>query len=167
LSQEIRRSSKSLIHRILHHQSKEPAREIAVIKKLVDKVLLALRRNPDLYLVRSVAEGMEEYVELIFLECYRQNSNKILKYLPEDLDHEALIGGIADTSGELVRLARAKVDLAEAEKVHQYILELYEHFLDLEVSRNNKLRSKMEEVRRNMLRLEDTIFELKLKLPVK
>ena len=163
LSQDIRRASKSLIHQILHNKVKNPNAEIKAIKKQVDRLLGLIKRNPDLNKIRGAAEGLEEYAELIFLEYYRQGTPAVLKNLSPDFDHEALIGGIADTSGELVRLVRAKLDIVEAEKVKKYLSELYEQFLDLEVSRNNKLRNKMGDVHRNLLRLEDIIFQLKIK----
>lgn len=163
LSQEIRRTAKSLIHRRLHHPQSDLSTELVSLKRVVNTLAAHLKRHPELQRLGAVLDGFEEYAELIFLEHYYQQDDKLLKLLPADLDHEALIGGIADTSGELVRLARNQLDLGQAERIHQYISELYENFLDLEVSRNNSLRSKMEAMRHNLQKLEEIIFQLRIK----
>src|SRR3989338_6802546 len=163
LSQEITRESKRLIHNLLHNKVKNSAPILKKIKQSVDVLLNLIEQNPYLYKVGAASDGLEEYVELVFLDMYIKNDKSALQFLPSPLDREALIGGIADATGELVRLARNRLNIKEVEKAHDYILELYEHFLDMEVSRNNKLRSKVEDIHRNLLRAEDIIFNLKLK----
>lgn len=161
-SQAIRQDSKKLIHKILHREFADNAATLRKIKGDVDALLHLVEKNPSLYQVGSLNEGLEEFAEVVFLEAYLKRGFEIALYLPEGIPHEALIGGIADASGELVRFVRNKMDVEEAERVHRYITELYEHFLDLEVSRNNKLRQKIGEVRNNLLRLEEIIFSLRL-----
>lgn len=148
---------------MLHHKGRRDIHIMETIQKEVDALLRMVKRNPYLYQVGALDEGLEEYVEAVFLEAYIKNDFNIASFLKAPLPHEALIGGIADASGELVRWARNAMDVAEAQRVRGYIVELYEHFLDLEVSRNNKLRQKMSEVRTNLLRLEEIIFNLRLK----
>ena len=162
-SHQIKISAKKLIHKILHRRVKNSLEELKKIKKTVDKLMRMIKHNPWLYQVGALNEGLEEYAELVFLEVYLKNNQDILKFLPADLNHDALIGGISDASGELVRLVRIKMDIKEAQKVHQYISNLYEHFLELEISRNNKLRYKIAEVHRNLLRLEEIMFSLQIK----
>ncbi|MEK9165902.1 MAG: hypothetical protein AAB525_03555 [Patescibacteria group bacterium] len=162
-SHQLKISAKKLIHKILHQRIKQDLEELKKIKEMMNQLLGLIKRNPWLYQVGAINEGLEEYAELVFLEVYLKDDQEILKHLPAGIGHDALIGGMADASGELVRLVRAKMNIEEAKKAHQYISNLYEHFLDLEVSRNNKLRSKIGEVRRNLLQLEEIIFSLNLK----
>ena len=162
-SQTIRQESKKLIHKILHNDRANNTRTLQKIKTNVDALLRLIERNPYLYQVGFLNEGLEEYAEVVFLEAYLKDNFEIALYLPKSIPHEAFIGGIADASGELVRFVRNKMQVEEAERVHRYITILYEHFLDLEVSRNNKLRQKIGEVRNNLLRLEEIMFSLKLK----
>ena len=162
-SRQIKISSKKLIHKILHRQVKNSLGELKKIKLTLDKLMRLIKRNPWLYQVGALNEGLEEYAELIFLEVYLRGDQNILKFLPADLNHDALIGGISDVSGELVRLVRIKMDIQEAQKVHQYISNLYEHFLELEISRNNKLRYKIQDLHRNLLHLEEIMFSLRIK----
>jgi predicted translin family RNA/ssDNA-binding protein len=162
-SQTIRQESKKLIHKILHNDRANNTRTLQKIKTNVDALLRLIERNPYLYQVGFLNEGLEEYAEVVFLEAYLKDNFEIALYLPKAIPHEAFIGGIADASGELVRFVRNQMQVKEAENVHRYITTLYEHFLDLEVSRNNKLRQKIGEVRSNLLRLEEIIFSLKLK----
>lgn len=162
-SQTIRQDSKKLIHKILHNENSDNTDTLKKIKGEVDSLLHLIERNPYLYQVGALNEGLEEFAEVVFLEAYLKRNFEVGSYLPKTIPHEAFIGGIADASGELARFARNKMEVAEAERVRAYISELYEHFLDLEVSRNNKLRQKIGEVRNNLLRLEEIIFNLKLK----
>ena len=133
LSRQIKIGSKKLIHKSLNHRIKNNLEQLKKIKKMVNQLMRMLDRNPWLYQIGALNEGLEEYSELVFLTVYLLDDQKVLKYLPSNFSHDALIGGIADASGELIRLVRMQMDIKEAEKVHQYISNLYEQFLDLEI----------------------------------
>jgi len=163
LSTEIRIEAKKMIHKVLHSGCSSAHQDICSLKKKVNLLLRLVRKNPYLYNVGAMYDGLEEYAELIFVEMYMCDDKSALRYLPKEMHHEPLIGGIADASGELVRLARSQMNVEEAVRAHKFMADLYHKFLDLEVARNNKLRSKMEDIQRNMIRIEEIIFNLKLK----
>lgn len=162
LSEEIQRESKKLIHAFVHRTIKDPEDKLISIKTKVDSLLSMISKNPFLYQVAALDSGLEEYAEAVFLIGYTTSFKKVQKFIPKKLGHSELLGGIADASGELVRMVRSRLELDEAEKTRAIIAEMYERFLDLELSRNNKLRSKISDVQRNLHNLEQIIFNLKL-----
>ena len=162
-SQEIRRASKLLIHAIVHKKKIIPDEEIKSIQKKIMALHKTVSNNPHLYHVGGLGEGIAEFVELVCLEAYKKGEKSLLSYIPHGLYHEAILSGIADATGELVRLARHSMDADEVKKAHEWTSVVYAHFIELPFSRNNVVRSKMEEVQRNMIRLEEILFALQLK----
>lgn len=162
LSEEIQCESKKLIHAFVHRAIQHPHNALRPIKTKVDSLLRMISRNPFLYQVAALGAGLEEYAEAVFLIGYSASRARMQSFIPKLLGHEELLGGMADATGELVRMVRSSLDLNEAEKIRAIIAEIYEHFLDLELSRSNKLRSKISDVQRNLHHIEQIIFNLKL-----
>ena len=162
ISEEIQRESKKLIHAFVHRTITDPKNALASIKTKVDYLLALISKNPFLYQVAALDAGLEEYAEAVFLIGYTASFKEIKKFIPKGLGHNELLGGMADSSGELVRMVRSRLKIDEAEKTRAIVAQIYERFLDLELSRSNKLRSKISDVQRNLHHLEQIIFNLKL-----
>jgi predicted translin family RNA/ssDNA-binding protein len=108
-------------------------------------------------------EGVEEFVEAFTLFNYLQKPvKKIPKYI--QVTPEQMIGGICDFTGELVRKAvnaAGKGDIKILEKYHREIEGIAEELT--KIGFKGKLRQKYDEVERNYRRMEQILYDVRLK----
>ncbi len=163
LSNEIRVSSKKAIALLRRENIKESEKTIEDIDnrfKLINKIL---KQHKDLLNQNFYKEAAEEYIEAItfynFLTKSQKKTPKFIKAEPEEI-----ISGICDFTGELVRKAitiasskNLKALTSYQETVENIIQEL------TKVGFQGKLRQKYDEVERNLRKLEDIIYDIKLK----
>lgn len=157
------RGSKKNIHLLVHGRLSNISERLRELKNDVSALLKMVKQNPLLHHVSAIDDAMEEYVEFVMLVSFLEGNKNMAVAFVKAVESEALIGGMADATGELVRIARAKMDEKEGEKIRERIISVYHHLLDLPISRNGKLRSKTEDVKRNLLRMEEILFDIKLR----
>jgi len=159
-SDQLRIESKSAIGFLLKDDPKKAEQSLKKAADLLKVLKDLLAANPYLYSIGGLDVGMEEYVEARLLADYLEG--KALSSI-EDLgvNHEVFYGGLCDMSGELIRLARKfpeKIDklLADLETLQQGCLELV-------VTRNGRIRKKLEDLERNVRKLEEMKFQYQLR----
>jgi mannose-6-phosphate isomerase len=72
------------------------------------------------------------------------------------ITHAAYLGGLCDMTGELVRLARSRPERAEA--IARDVADLYGRAVGMVVMRNSKVRAKLQDLERNLVRLEEIVY---------
>ena len=108
--------------------------------------------------------ALQEYAEAL---CYYHfvKSKKIPTASSLKIDNENYLMGLCDLTGELGRKAVNGVirkNFKQAVEIRELVDEIYGEFLKLNL-RNSELRKKSDQIKWNLKKLEDIVFELKLK----
>lgn len=108
--------------------------------------------------------ALQEYAEAL---CYYHfvKNNKIPTASSLKISNESYLLGLCDLTGELVRKAVndvIKKNFSSASKIKDLVDELYGEFLKFNL-RNSELRKKSDQIKWNLKKLEDVVFELKIK----
>jgi predicted translin family RNA/ssDNA-binding protein len=122
-----------------------------------------LDRQPRLACDAVYRSAVEEYVEAKALYAYLSGSEF---ELPEVLtaDEETILGGIADFTGELVRRATVIADVETEETLDAYRQEVEEiSGVLIKVGFGGPLRQKLDHVERDLRRLENMLYDIRLK----
>jgi predicted translin family RNA/ssDNA-binding protein len=107
--------------------------------------------------------SIQEYVEAKAYYEYSVDA-RILPY-SEDLDYESYLLGLCDLSGELVRMALNMGIEGNFEKVYsirKFVSDLFDELAKFDF-RNGELRKKSDSIRWDLKKLDDMVFELKVK----
>jgi predicted translin family RNA/ssDNA-binding protein len=160
LSDQLRIESKSAIGFLLKDMINEAGQSILTAKYIYADLCKLLKANPFLHSVGGVDVGTEEYVEARLLADYI--GKKSLSTLDQlKVNHESYICGLCDMSGELLRYARKYP--SKMKQIHEDLETLHQECLQVIITRNNAVRRKLEDLERNMLRMEEMIFQYDLK----
>ncbi len=111
----------------------------------------------------SYKAAKEEYAEAKLFRQFLLNG-KFAKIDEARIDTESYIGGLADATGEIVRYCLRQVTLGNASvlPVCQDAVEMVnEYMLDLDLT--GHLRSKFDQVKRNLRRLEEMSYDLAIR----
>lgn len=112
----------------------------------------------------SYKEGIEEYIEAItFFNFLTKSKKRIPDFVR--IEPEEIVSGICDFTGELVRKA---ITIASVENLKQlfFYKKLIEEIVDelTKIGFRRKLRQKYDEVERNLKKIENILYDIKLKL---
>ena len=108
--------------------------------------------------------ALQEYAEAI---CYYEfvKNNKIPSKASLKLDNESYLLGLCDLTGELMRKAvneGIKGNFKHIITIKDLVAEIYAEFLKFNL-RNSELRKKSDQIKWNLMKLEDLAYDLKLK----
>ena len=108
--------------------------------------------------------ALQEYVEAV---CYYDfvKTGKISTLKSLGISSESYLLGLCDLTGELVRKAVNEAingNYKQVLKIKNLVEEIYNEFLKFNL-RNSELRKKSDQIKWNLKKLEDVVFELKLK----
>jgi predicted translin family RNA/ssDNA-binding protein len=164
LSRDIISISKRIIYSIHRGNSGEASayiKEIKEKKRKLDRINRPVDAN-----INKVA--YQEYVEAMCYYGFVKNK-KLPTKASLNVDIEDYLMGLCDLTGELSR--RAVNDIIrkrfnEALKVKELVEEIYGEFLKFNL-RNTELRKKSDSIKWNLKKLEDVIFDAKVKGMVK
>ncbi|MFH1456527.1 MAG: hypothetical protein ABIF17_00225 [Patescibacteria group bacterium] len=121
------------------------------------------KQEPSVIYEGFYSEAVEEYIEAVyFYEFLNKNKVDIPKYIKTT--PEQVIAGVCDFTGELVRKA---VNMATQENMHQ-LEKFYKAIENIaedltSIAFRGKLRQKYDEVERNLKRLEQILYDIRLK----
>jgi len=158
-SREIINISKKIIYALHRDDIKSASSYVTEIEKrkkaLDTSVLLDTNINQT---------AVQEYVEALcyyhFVKNKKMPTRDSLK-----VDTEGYLMGLCDLTGELVRKAVNDVinkKFNQAIEIKSLVEEIYGEFLEFNL-RNSELRKKSDQIKWNLKKLEDVVFELKLK----
>ena len=159
-SREIINLSKRIIYALHRNDIKSASmyvKDIEKKKKSLEDIHVWLDTN-----INQTA--FQEYVEAL---CYYHfiKNKKIPTKASLKVDNENYLMGLCDLTGELVRKAVNEVigkKFNRALEIKNLVEEIYGEFLKFNL-RNSELRRKSDQIKWNLKKLEDVVFELKLK----
>ena len=160
-SREIIKLSKLIIYSLHRNDIKGALSNVSKIKK--EKIKLEKISKKRLATDMDKV-AMQEYVEAL---CYYEfiRNNKLPTKSSLEVETENYLMGLCDLTGELVRKAVADVinkRFKEAFRIKGLVDEIYGEFLKFNL-RNGELRKKSDSIKWNLKKLEDIIFDIKIK----
>jgi len=162
LSNIVLHDSKRIIfslHRGDVKQAEEKFIEIESIIKKLEKKFSLNRINAE----GAYKAAVEEYAEAKMFYNYLAGK-KIDKIKDINLTYESYLGGICDTTGELVRLAVNKAaagDFDEVGKIKQAINDIMGELVEFDMA--GYLRTKYDQARGNLRKIEQVDYEIKIR----
>ena len=147
----------------LHRNNLEKAttslKEIETILKKLEKKFGTKRLNEE----GAYRAGAEEYVEAKMFYLLT-TGKKIDKIKEISLNFDSYLGGICDTTGELVRRAinqAAGGNLTEVGKIKNTINDIMEQLVEFDMT--GYLRTKYDQAKGNLRKIEQINYEIKTK----
>jgi predicted translin family RNA/ssDNA-binding protein len=163
LSNKIRAKSKEAIALLRREDKKESEKIIKEVENLFKLINKIAKENKELKNQGFYKEAVEEYIEAItFLNFLRKPAKKMPDFI--EVNPEEVISGICDFTGELVRRA---ITIASPENLKELVL--YEKTVEniaqelTKIGFRGKLRQKYDEVERNLRKIEEILYDIKLK----
>lgn len=162
LSNEIRGQSKQTVALLRRDHVRTSKVVLLKIEQLIRDAGALIKKHPDLRHEGFYVEALEEYAEARVLY------NFIIGSAPKFparifLSPEEIIGGICDATGELVRKAISDASVGTLKKIEMYrsVIEGVSQALTT-MGLQGKLRHKYDDVERNLQKLENIIYDIKL-----
>lgn len=159
-SREIIHISKRIIYALHRNDLKSAdlyAKEIKNKKENLGSLRIRFDTNIDQTALQEYAEALCYYYFIKDKEIPTASSLKI--------DNESYLMGLCDLTGELMRKAVNEAisqNFSQVVKIKELVDEIYSEFLKFNL-RNSELRKKSDQIKWNLQKLEDMVFELKIK----
>ena len=163
LSNEIRTASKKAIALLRRENIKESKKTIKKVENLFRLINKIIKKNRDLINQSFYKEAVEEYVEaLTFYNFLTKSKKKIPDFIKTK--SEEVISGTCDFTGELIRRAVTIASTENLEQLFSYKKAIENIAEELtKIGFRRKLRQKYDEVERNLRKIEEIIYDIKLK----
>lgn len=162
LSNIVLHDSKRVIFALHRNDIKKAADSL----KAIEKILQELEKKfgqPRINEEGSYKAGVEEYAEAkIFFQIV--TDKKIDKIKEVNLNFDSYLGGICDTTGELVRRAinqAAAGNLTEVEKIKDIINDIMAQLVEFDMT--GYLRTKYDQAKGNLRKIEQINYETRTK----
>lgn len=164
LSNEIRSKSKKATALLRRNNIKESENEIKECENLFKLINKISKKNRELLNQSFYKEAVEEYIEaLTFYNFLTQSKRKKLSVLIK-VEPEEIISGTCDFTGEIVRKA---ITIGSIENLKQLVSykKVIENIAEelTKIGFQGKLRQKYDEVERNLRKMENILYDIKLK----
>jgi predicted translin family RNA/ssDNA-binding protein len=162
-SRDIIGLSKNIIYSVHRDDMKKAEQHIKDIKKQIKQMQNIVEKDPKLA-IGSYKVAVQEYVESI---CYYSvlKDKKLPTNDELDVDGELYLQGICDLTGELARNAynsAIKGDTKKVEEIKDFVEGLYNELM-LFSFRSGELRKKFDQIKYDLKRMEQLVFDLKVK----
>ena len=161
---KIIKTSKTAIGAVHRDELSLAETTLASMKEDLAKLKLKTDKSPRLKYEGIFKVAVQEYVEALSLLEFVK-SGKIIPYGDAFDDPEHYLMGLCDLSGELVRKAinsSIKENYDMAVRIRKVLEELYIEMSKFEF-RNGELRRKYDGIKYDMKKLDDLVFQLKMK----
>lgn len=163
-SRKIIMASKTAIYAIHRDELKTGEKTIEQMKKDLAKLKEEIKKSPRLTFEGIFKVAIQEYVEAASLLEFMQ-TGKIIPYTDEFVDPENYLMGLCDLSGELIRKAinsSIKENYKVPLKIRETLDELYTELSKFDF-KNGELRRKYDGIKYDLKKMDDLVFELKMK----
>jgi translin len=147
------------IHRKDYEKSQEKIKESEKTIKKINKKFSPNKAQDE----GAFMAALEEYVEAKLFSNFKK-TEKINSIKEFDIPVESYIGGLCDLRGELVRLGindATEKKFNEVEKIKKTINEILNELIDFDIT--GPLRTKYDQAKRNLNKIEQINYEIKLK----
>lgn len=155
--------SKIAIFSIHRGQVEEAGRLLAEVEANFLKLEPTFKKSPGLRHEGSFKAALEEYVEAKML--YKIVAEKGVSVIKEvKVDFDSYLGGLCDTTGELVRLAIREATagkVKEVEKIRDLITDIMAELIEFNLT--SYLRTKYDQAKQNLKKIEQMVYEIKLR----
>ena len=162
-SRQILQESKKAIFALHGGNNQQAAKSLGQAELILKKLNQSCNKNNRLRFEGSYKAALEEYVEAkTFSQVLAGKS--LDKLSVESIGPEEYINGIADLTGELVRQAVLRATKGDYQVLEQYRLfteEIVGFLLTLYLT--GQSRQKFDDAKRNLKRLEQIIYEVRLR----
>lgn len=155
--------SKISIFSMHRGQVEEAGKLLGEVEANFAKLEPVFKKSPALRHEGSYKAALEEYVEAKMLHKI-VNGKKIEEIKEVKVDFDSYLGGLCDTTGELVRLAiREATDgkVKEVEKIRDLITEIMGELIEFNLT--SYLRTKYDQAKGNLRKIEQMVYEIKLR----
>lgn len=163
-SSDALRLSKQAIFTLHRDDIKTTEKLIVEIESILKNIKANFERDPSLRYEGSFRAALEEYAEAKFF--YNVLVGKKIDFLAEEeLDYESYLSGICDLTGELVRKAvnqATKGKFGGVKKYRDVTEEIIGELIKFNMN-NGHLRSKYDDAKRNLRRLEEILYDVKIR----
>ena len=160
-TRQIIKLSKQIIYGL--HRKENVDKLVQEIKKEI-QTIKKIAKSPESEYENSYKQAMQEYVEAIAFYNFSKE-NRLVDYDELDVLPEYYLLGLCDLTGELVREAvnsSIRGDFSRTEKIKDFVTELYGTLLQFDF-RNGEIRKKFDGIKYDLKKLEDIMFDLKIK----
>jgi predicted translin family RNA/ssDNA-binding protein len=157
-------SSKTAIGQVHRDELFQAEKTIASMKSSIDDIKKKIGKVPRLEFEGTYKVAIQEYVEALSLLQFVKN-NEIISYSDDFSDPENYLMGLCDLSGELVRKAinsSIKENYDMAISIRKALEDLYVELSKFDL-RNGELRRKYDGIKYDIKKLDDLVFQLKMK----
>ena len=163
-SRKVLQLSKACIYNLHRQDSQQAKKEIEQAKKEIEDIRSLVKKDEKASDIGAFHEATEEFAEAY---CYYSwLTNKTLPTRKDlGVETEAYLAGLSDLLGELVRKAindGIKGNFKSAEEIKDFASEIYAELMLFDF-KNGNLRKKFDSIKYSIEKLEDTVFNLKLK----
>lgn len=163
-SSDILKEAKRTIFSVHRDNLDEAARHLAEAEKHIAHIETEVKNEPNLRHEGAYKAALEEYIEAYLLLTFLKEK-KI--HIPDILEfhYEEYLGGLCDFTGELVRKAVLSVTQGKTKEItlfHDAGSGIIEQLIELDMT--GSLRSKFDDAKRNLKRLEEILYDIKVNL---
>jgi len=167
-SRDILKNSKAAIYSVHRNELKEAYLLIQSAKKDISGIKAQISKDRFLETIGAFNSALEEYCEAV---CYYGfiKSGRIPGKKAVGVDGEVYLLGICDLTGELTRKAVAssiKGDYSFVMKIKNVVEDIYSEFLKFNL-RNSALRKKSDSIKWNLQKIEDVVYDLRIRGMIK
>jgi len=162
-SNEILSLAKRAIFALHRGELSEADKHLRVAEKGLNAIEKHLKISALLRYEGAYRAALEEYAEATLFNIYLK-TGKVGKIDERAMDPHIYIGGLSDFTGEVVRAAVAAATngkVKEVEKMKNIVADVQEFLLGLDIT--GKLRSKFDQVKRNLHKMEEIMYDLTIK----
>lgn len=164
-SRDVLKLSKQIINSVQRENINQACELKTEIEKEIGNMKKFAARFGGLKYSGSYKIAMQEYTEaVLFLEWVKNSSIPTAEELGVEIDDHYLLG-VCDLTGELVRRAVRSVtkeDYQVALSTKELLEDIYSELLKMDF-KNNELRRKFDSIKYDLKKLEDIVYELKLR----
>lgn len=155
--------SKIAIFAMHRGQYAEAEAGLTVVEQIFNKIEGLFKKSPNLRHEGSYRAALEEYTEA---KLFHQLSTtgKVGPIKEVQLDFDTYLAGLCDATGELVRLATKEATAQndkEVEKIKDLMTDIMAELVEFNLT--SYLRTKYDQARGNLRRIEQMIYEIKLR----
>lgn len=148
----------------MHRGQIEEAGQILVgVEKTLSSLEPVFKKSPGLRYEGSYKAAIEEYTEAkLFYKIITEN--KLSPITEVKIDFDSYLAGLCDTTGELVRLAIKEAtanNIKEVERLKDVITDIMGELVEFNLTAY--LRTKYDQARGNLRKIEQMVYEIKLR----
>lgn len=163
-SSDVLRLSKQTIFNLHRNQPTEAEQSLTEAEKILGQLDELFKKDGDLKTEGSFIAAVEEYVEAKFFKKVIENESIDYLEVKPIIGYDEYLSGICDLTGEITRraiLLATDGKSSEVIKLKKMVEEIIGQLIKFDLV--GKLRVKYDEAKRNLKRIEEIVYDLKIR----